>query len=571
MKISTSLFKKLVVTPAFVILLAEFVNTPQAYALIDMKTSNFTFSLTDWEALPGSVRGMRIMRGYNSRSLHVGYFGFGWCTDLLETKITLTPEGSLQLKECGAGMEVLYVPKGQSKKDVDKVISEILVRAKSKRKLDDQKTMRLQEELLADADLRIALAEEYKVKGGQLAVGAEYSAMGRAEDRLKIEKQGNELILVRSQLDGSKQKFQKVGRDYRVTYYANKAGDTIALDYGKDGVLRELIDNLGNRLRFTILKGRIVNIQGPRKLNLEYKYENFEDLSYSKDALGNTYTYVYDDYHNMIKRTHPDGRFVSLKYDTKKDWVKAFTDLDGCEEIYDWELNPKDPANNYVATLKKTCEGKVVLNARHEFWFETKSDGTSALKKAESKTNDDLMMVEYHPKFASPVSIIRNGQKVIFEYYANGMVKQKTGPDYRTEYKYHPQTLRLAKVVQQGLDAKGRVIRTREFEYGHDNRGNINLARSGKMKVELTWDMLGRVDTITDHSRQRLKLEYDERVGKPKKVTGVGVGSVVLTYKPNGDLDQVESGTDLKASGSILATFQNYLDLIMPATAEIFN
>lgn len=74
--------------------------------MIDMKNANYSQSFVDVD-LKGNSFDLRIVRTYNSRSLHEGYFGFGWCSNI-ETRLKISGK-TLLVQECGAGQQTEYV------------------------------------------------------------------------------------------------------------------------------------------------------------------------------------------------------------------------------------------------------------------------------------------------------------------------------------------------------------------------------------------------------------------------------------------------------------------------------
>ena len=77
------------------------------FAVVNMKNANFSDKWVDL-SIPSSGYDLEIERTYNSRTLHNGLFGFGWCSDF-ETKLKVTPDGNINIIECGGGSKVVYI------------------------------------------------------------------------------------------------------------------------------------------------------------------------------------------------------------------------------------------------------------------------------------------------------------------------------------------------------------------------------------------------------------------------------------------------------------------------------
>ena len=65
-------------------------------------------------------------------------------------------------------------------------------------------------------------------------------------------------------------------------------------------------------------------------------------------------------------------------------------------------------------------------------------------------------------------------------------------------------------------------------------------------------------------------IDYDERYGKPTVVTRPGLGTIKVSYKPNGDIAKVDSAEGPTVASQVASTFNNLLDVIAPATQELY-
>jgi hypothetical protein len=75
---------------------------------VNMKDASFLVKLTDF-----SIQGFSFERSYNSRSLHRGLFGFGWCTDF-EKKLIFEKDKIL-LSDCALDQSVEVKPQKKKK------------------------------------------------------------------------------------------------------------------------------------------------------------------------------------------------------------------------------------------------------------------------------------------------------------------------------------------------------------------------------------------------------------------------------------------------------------------------
>lgn len=485
-------------------------------AIVDMKNANFSNSWVDLE-LPGTGFDLKVSRTYNSRSLFSGMFGFGWCSEF-ETNLEIKNEGYITLTECGAGQELNFLP-------------------------------------------------QVPVKNiSQIKENTKFFINGKEAENIVFSKGA----YVRNFTDGSSQRFNLKGK---LTHLYDKNGNFLKFEQGNDGTIKEIEDNNGRKLSFKYYPNKKVKqIIGPSGTSVEYKFSNQDDLSWVKNAWTNIYLYEYDELHNLTKVIWPDKTFIAIKYDTKKDWVIGFEDRDKCSEVYKYEFSDKDPQNHYWATVKKTCGKEVVNESRHEFWYKSKAGGDSFLQRVASNVNGSVTDITYHETFGKPILLIRNSEKSTFEYYPNGLVKSKTAPNVKLLYAYNPQNNKVSSVITQFLNEKGKVTSTKKAEFKYDNKANLIYAEnSDGQKITMSYDMKGRIATITDQAKKVVKIDYEDRFGKPHIVTRQGLGTIKVTYKKNGDIDKVDSKEGPTVAMQVASAFNNLLDVISPATAEIFN
>jgi len=533
-----------------------------------MRNANYSASWTDLE-LPGSGYELKISRTYNSRSLHNGIFGFGWCSDI-ETKVDITPEGNLKVTECGAGQETFYFPREFNRKEIDKTVSQIINAVRGQKKMDEKSIKSLEKDLAQDHELRAKYAFNFKIPVN-VKEGTQFFANGKEVENVVFAKG----YYTRNFVDGSAQRFSKEGT---LTHLYDKNGNFIKFEYDKDS-LKEIADNNGRRLSFKFYSNKKVKtISGPNNTSVEYKYENLDDLVYVKNAWTNVYTYNYDDLHNLTKATWPSVKpgeastSVTLTYDKKNDWVTSFVDRAGCKEDYAYEDSPTDPKNHYWSIVKKTCGKEVVTDSKYEFWHKTRPDGENYLYRVGSVINGNATEVTYHETFGKPVSIRKNGEVFNFEYFANGQVKTKISRIAKFSYEYSKENNKVAVVTATSTNEKGKSVKTIKTQFKYDNKGNLIWASNtdGQL-VEMSYDQKGRIASIKDQAKKFVKIQYDEKTGRPGVVTRPGLGTINVSYKTNGEIDKVNSNEGPSVAMQVASTFNNLLEIIAPATAEVYN
>jgi YD repeat-containing protein len=535
----------------------------QAHALVDMKNANYSNTWVDMD-VPGTGYAMKIVRTYNSRSLFNGMFGFGWCSDF-ETAMTKTPEGNLKVKECGGGLEVNFSPREVTKKDIETTITAIISKMKADKKVGQTEAFykKISADLLEDDNLRADYARQYGISVA-IKEGTKFYANGKEVENFVF----NKTYYTRTLVDGTSQRFNLDGR---LTHIYDKNGNFLKFEYEKDQI-KDVTDNNSRRLTFKYYPNKKVkSIAGPNGISADYKFANLDDLSSVSNAWGKNYTYEYDDLHNMTKATWPDKTFVALKYNKKDDWVISFTDREKCVENYTYDFAQNDPKNHYWSLVKKTCGKEVATENRYEFWHKQRADGQTFLQRVLTVVNGNTTDISYHESFGKPISIRRNNEKISYEYYPDGQVKIKASPSVRMTYEYDSQNKKVSQVTSVYFNDKNVKVGTKTSNFKYDSKGNLsNASNSDGQKITMTYDNKGRIATITDQAKKIVQIEYEDRYGKPAVVTRPGVGTIRVSYKSSGEINKIDSKEGPTVAMQVASTFNNLLDVVAPATAEVF-
>lgn len=547
-----------------VLLSIAFLFSAQAFALVDMKNANYSNTWIDMD-VPGAGYDLKIVRTYNSRSLFNGIFGFGWCSDF-ETSMEVNAEGNIKIKECGGGLEVVFSPREVTRQEIEKTIGLIVSKMRAQKKVGTTEAYlkSLSAQLLEDDNLRSEYAANLGISV-PVREGTKFYANGREVEHFLFAKG----YYTRNLPDGSAQRFSNKGA---LTHIYDKNGNFLKFEYDKKGAITQIQDNNGRRLTFKYYQNqKVKTITGPNGLMAEYKFANLDDLSSVKNAWLKTYTYEYDELHNLTRASWPDKTFVSIKYDKKNDWVTAFADRDKCVESYNYEFSQNDPKNHYWSTVKKVCGKEVVAENKYEFWHQQRPDGQYFLQRVMTTVSGNVTDITYHSVFGKPVSIRRNADRISYEYYPDGLVKVKAAPNLRMDFEYDKTIKKVSEVTSTVFGEKGKKLSVKKTAFKYDNKGNLSFAQnSDGQKITMTYDNRGRIATITDQAKKIVKIQYEERYGKPAIVTRPGLGAIQVTYKSNGEINKVDSKEGPSVAMQVASTFNNLLDIIAPATAELY-
>ncbi len=549
-------------------LLVSFFFVHYAHALVDMNNASYSNTWVDLE-VPGNGYDMKVLRAYKSRTIYNGLFGFGWCSEF-ETKLEPTSEGNIKISECGDGQEIIFSAKEITKKDIDTTIAAIVTKMKadkSSKATSPDYLKKISDQMASDDELRARFAKTYSVSV-PIKEGTKFSANGKEVENVIFSK----TYYTRNLPDGSFQRFDLQGR--LVNMY-DKNNNFLKFEYDKD-LLKEVEDNNSRKLTFRYFPNKKVkSISGPNGLVTEYKYSSQEDLVWNKNAWAKTdkqvYTYEYNEFHNLTKANWPDNTSVSVRYDNVKDWVLGFTDRDKCTENYKYEFSPTDPKFHYWSSVVKTCGKETVANNRYEFWHKQIESGQVVLSRVLTNISGSTTDITYHDTFGKPVAIKKNNDRMNFEYFPDGLIKSKQAGNIKLEFSHDPQTKKVSGVKTSVSNEKGKIVSARQTTFKYDAKGNLSFAENSEgQKVIITYDPKGRISTITDQAKKIVKIDYEDRFGKPSVVTRPGLGTIKVSYKPNGDIAKVDSAEGPTVASQVASTFNNLLDVISPATQELY-
>lgn len=550
----------------------------QSSALVDMKSANYSENWTDM-VVPGIGYDLRINRTYNSRSLFSGIFGFGWCSDY-ETKIDVTPESFLRLTECGGGMEITYTTKNFNPAKIDTTVKTIIDEVKKRRTdLKADYIANLEKELKANDFMREEFGRRMNLKG-KIEDGTMYLANGREAENITLKNNQYK----RSLSDGTYQLFD--AQSGRMTHMYDKNQNYLKLTWEKD-LLTAVADNLGRKLtiKYNGSNKKVSEILGPNGLVAHYVVKG-EDLMEVTDSKAQKHKYQYDDVHNLKRIDFPDNTYKALTYNKDKDWVTSFRNRKACVETYDYQVSKDDPKNHFWSNVTKKCGDKVTNTSKYEFFHRPRPDGAGVyLYRVRTENNNAVSDVVYHEYFGKPISILKDGTKTDYTYYDNGFVKTKKESLRLTSFEYKNSCNKVSTMAinyYEEVDAKEkgerkptqakteklvRSVKT-SFVYEPAKCNLLSAENSDGQVVKLQYDPQGRIAQIEDQSKKLVKIKYEAKFGKPAIVTRPGLGTINVSYKPDGEILKVESKEGPNVAVQVAGIFNNLLDIIAPATSE---
>jgi len=449
----------------------------QAFALVDMKNANYSNEWVDMSSAndtptsnrsgdPPSIVDLGISRGYNSRSLFDGIFGFGWCSDI-ETTVKMTPEGNVKLRHCGGGQEVEYVRRDFSISNIGAKVRVILelMRARLKNSpgvgafldgFDIEAWNSIEARMLEDEGLRSYWAqvlgvEEKPVEGETYTatLGEEGSISFKAGHFIKVDSAGNRFTF---------------DRNGRLVGQSRSDGVSVSIIRDEKGGVKKIERSDGSYLNFALFSnGKVKSITRNDGVMSEYRYSDGVDLALVKNSWLKIYKFSYDDLHNLTKVEWPDKTYIEMVHDKSQDWVTGFRDRDGCMEDYLYESALKDGKNNYSAHTEKWCKDVgLTQKALYKFSHAKKTNGEYFLQDviAEVSTYKDYVYrhVKYDSVLELPVAITINKAKVTYVHSDSGRVLQRQLGNKRWVFSYTSNSGLPDTIRELVLDKNNKII-----------------------------------------------------------------------------------------------------------------
>lgn len=588
-----------------------------SHAGVDSRTANFTERII-FLSMPGAGYDLSFSGSYQSRTVYSGLLGMGWCIPDLETTLSVLPEGTIRVSECGAGQEIVYNTSNFNKKNVETTVKSIIAESKKVRKdLSQAYFIELEKELYTNDYLREEFAKRLNIKA-KVANDETYSAFSRQNETV-VFKDGR---YRRTLADLSYQLFDETGA---LTHMYDRNGNFLKINRDKARII-SVSDNNGRKITFNYdpTTRKLVSAVGPDGFRVEFTIKN-DDLRKAVRTLATgkkeEFSFDYDDTHNMTLAKFPDKSFKKLSYNKDRDWVVKFENEKGCTEDYDYQLNPEDPKGHYWSTVVKKCGGKTTYTAKHEYWQRARKDGNGMyLYRTRSDDNGDITDISFHDTFNRPTIILKNAYRTEYQYYETGMLRLKKEPLRNQLFEYKNSCLKVSTIfseflgpVEQKRSSKDtdseevaaagksnrtvaakkappkkvalQVVKKTRTDYLYEvPKCLLTTAKSSEgQTINIGYDSKGRVTDMKDPvSKKLLEIGYEKRFGKPEKLSlhfyskadtdakkpEQTLGSVLISYSNDGDVDKVKSPEGEQIAARIFGLFNNYVELIAPAAAE---
>ncbi|WP_188130981.1 CHAT domain-containing protein [Paraburkholderia panacisoli] len=504
-----------------------------AFALVDMKNANYS---NDWIDLPGtqkdgsnidgfgSMFDLLVSRTYNSRSLHDGIFGFGWCSDF-ETTVRSTAEGNVIVEWCGGGIIETFQRADFSPEEVSATARKIVDSLKAHQDKDSKGVSSLiggflpntwnalQKKLIEDEALRTRWAKRLDIATPTLP-GTILKQFGPGSAAVSVIEDGYMLVPA----DGRQYRFDKNGQ-------LQEARDTsgISLHFLRsNGQIERVQSSDGRALIFTFYPdGKVKEIKGPGDLAVEYRYRD-GNLTAVKNAWLRVYYFEYDDLHNLTKSIWPDKTYIEIRYDRDGDWVTGFRDREGCLEDYLYEA---DDVNHYMSFGLKTCaDGHVAGRNKYEFRHTQRPDGMYTLTYVrtttdwETYTSDTAIYYDFDNR---PVKTVRNADVATYTYNERGLLAKRSMRNKEWNFQYPPNASVPDVVIENTLGENQAVVESRRFDhdpwpnrYGTTERIQVAASRQIPDPLSPVFQQQRASDHLSEAAQTLVR--WDEQLARRK-------------------------------------------------------
>lgn len=546
-----------------------------AMAVVDMKNAGFSKTFIDL-SLPSEGFSMDIARTYSSRSIFNGMFGYGQCYSL-ETTLVVNSDSSLQVTECGGGLEKTYRRSAYNLNTIEGINKKILGEVKKRNPVLTKRYLKdLERKLKVNRFLREEFASRLELKG-KVVKNQRYVLNKIKNDYVVYEGQR----FIRYLPNNTKQIFDRNGMLVQIL---SRSGQGLSIERKKDGRIAKVSNNQGAWLSFAYdpkNQKKVKQVLGSNGKRASYTYAG-DNLKTSIDENKLKITYFSDAHHNIKKIVYPDKTNVRITYNVDKDWVMSFKDKRNCLETYNYGEDKKRPLDHYWSEVKKVCRGVTTHQAKYEFFHKVAKDKRRYLAKTVSNINGLVSVVEYHGVFGKPTLVQKGRRRVKVSYNKAAQIQTKDEGYKKTVYAYNPKCVSVSRATEQyyvGKKQKKKIVKklakTVKSWFNYNKNCVVVKAKNSEglsVKVQYYPKKQNKIYSLQDQTKKLIVMRYDKIFGKPKSIERPGVGVLKVRYAKNGSILPNFRGVSGKlspiVSQQIIQVINNYLQVIRPISTQ---
>lgn len=372
-------------------------------------------------------------------------------------------------------------------------------------------------------------------------------------------------------------------------------GGKPVLYYSKDGLTEEIVDPLGNSLRYAYQNGKPVSFQDKTGGVTAMEYDERGNLTAVTDPCGHTTLFTYDAYGNRLSLTTPLGETWRYTYDGQQNLTHITSPL-GKEQVMEYDRQGRLAAITNPAGVKRTFAYDDLGNLSLVNYGPGRSSritydphGLTMLSRTDARGHTTSYDYDANERLTGITWPDGTGKTFVYNCCAGILTTDENGSSrgfdrdpllnitgitdsmgniITHEYNFHNRPVRitdpLGRSTSMDYDDGGRMVKVTNpaGEAAHlryDSNGNlVSLHKEGDRQINFTFDPCGRLVQITDLPGQSYSVERDP-LGRVSTIINGRGERIHFSYNRDGQVtgkqfDRTEAASlDYDAAGNLAA------------------
>lgn len=509
------------------LLVALALLSASAFAEVNPKNGNYFTTYQDITQKAADGSELNLRRTYNSRSHgHPGWFGWGWSSPY-ETRLHAMPDGTVVVRESGAGMTQFYDPQGvaaRHEEGLDAIVAAATVRGQ----LSADQARALRAQLHADEQKRVLMAME-------LGVTRQAAPPERWKSRRCGSLERVDAGWVRDDCVGGRDHFTPTGALRRREEVDGDvdlvwAGERLQMVRGKGG--------LSLKYEWSA-EGRVTAVTGSSGMQVRYTYSPAGELLRAEGPPipGGHIDFQYDARRRLTRIAYIDTTTRQIEYDADGLTV-ATTERTGARTTY---VYGGADASYWTRVQAHTPGGAAEPAREYRYEIAPSATGVHAVELMKIREGEDELTLGPAGQI---LKVVRAGKVV-------------------EEREYEEGGSRLRRLRTEAGD----------YAYAYDGRGRLLRAERGSAAaVEFTYDgerigWLRETDRTTDEAHE-VRFLYTAGL-QATTIVVKGHPPIAITYAADGSIADVRSDGGLAVAAKLAGILQRVRALVRPAGARL--
>ena len=380
----------------------------------------------------------------------------------------------------------------------------------------------------------------------------------------------------------------------RLVTSTDERGTLTTYCYDDDGNVTEMKITFGDKTvtaSYGYTNGQITSFTDFNGNTSTYNYDSgYKYIISTKDALNNVVLYEYDDNNRITKITYPDNAYEQFAYDNFGN-ITSSRDKNGIVTTYTYDEN-----NNLISSSVEgnvtsyTYDAEEQLTSVTDCNNKTKSITYDAAGRIVKETDFEGNETTYAYDNADRLTSITTGDAATsYSYYKVGKLHTVTDPYNNTTSYYYDNVWNVNKVTDAlgndtvySYDDSGNLIKvttplgkTNEFTY--DFRGNVLTEKDGNGNITTySYDNNGSLISEKDAQNNVTTYTYDA-LNRQTKITDANNNSTEYMYDSVGNVITVLNPLNVKQSmtydgnGNVLTVKDSNDTVVQTATYDFNN